>query len=305
MSATSTPFREQVAHRFRDLQDTITRSLEAVASGGRFAEDTWTYERGSGGGRSRVISNDAVFEKGGVNFSAIEGQSLPESALERMQLAPGTPFFATGVSLVIHPQNPHVPTIHMNVRYFEAGDKWWFGGGIDLTPVYPVLEDVVGFHAGLKAVCDRFGPDLYREYKAACDHYFFLPHRNETRGVGGIFFDHLRSDRERDFAFTATVGEAFPGLYIPIVEARRDTPWTEAQRDWQLLRRGRYVEFNLLWDRGTRFGIESGGRTESILMSMPATARWIYDHRPAPGSPEAALLTDFLRPRDWLGLEPA
>lgn len=299
MNGMPSPFARDVADRLRGLQDRITTGLAALAGGGGFLEDVWNYAGGDGGGRTRIIADDPVFEKGGVNWSALQGSVLPASALAHLQAAADTPFFATGVSLVIHPRNPYVPTIHMNVRYFEAGQRAWFGGGIDLTPNYPDAEVAVAFHRGLQQVCEPFGPGVYPAAKAACDRYFALPHRAEMRGIGGIFFDHLGSDPARDLAFTMAVGDAFLELYAPIVTSRRDHPWGERERDWQLHRRGRYVEFNLLWDRGTRFGIESGGRSESILMSLPAEARWTYGHRPHPGSPEAELVEHFLQPRDW------
>lgn len=300
----TTPQASRVTDWLRTLQDQITEGLEAVAAGGRFREDAWSYERGHGGGRTRVIEDDEVFEKGGVNWSGIGGPALPPAALEQMKLAADTPFFATGVSLVIHPRNPQVPTIHMNVRYFEAGPRWWFGGGIDLTPNYPDRRSAIEFHRGLAAVCAPFGDDVYPRLKAACDRYFTLPHRGEMRGIGGVFFDHLQADFDRDFALTRAVGGAFLDLYLPIVLRNRDLPWGERERDWQLHRRGRYVEFNLLWDRGTRFGMESGGRAESILMSLPAEARWTYDYRPAAGSPEEELARDYLQPRDWAAEPP-
>ena len=304
MNGMPSPFARDVAARMQGLQDRITTGLETLAGGGRFHEDRWDYARGKGGGRTRVIEGDAVFEKGGVNWSAIEGAELPAAALARIPAAGGAGFFATGVSLVIHPQNPHVPTIHMNVRYVEAGQQAWFGGGIDLTPNYPDRATAIGFHRGLQQVCEPFGPTVYAEAKAACDRYFSLPHRGEMRGIGGIFFDHLRDDPARNLAFSMAVGDAFLDLYSPIVRRCRDLPWGPQERNWQLLRRGRYVEFNLLWDRGTRFGIESGGRSESILMSLPAEARWSYDFTPPQGSPEAELVEQFLQPRDWASETP-
>ncbi len=298
------PFARDVADRMQGLQDRITAGLESLAGGGRFHEDCWNYDRGKGGGRTRVMEGDTVFEKGGVNWSAIEGAELPAAALERKSAASNEAFFATGVSLVIHPQSPYVPTIHMNVRYVEAGMQAWFGGGIDLTPNYPDRSIAIAFHRGLQAICAPFGPTVYPEAKAACDRYFNLPHRGEMRGIGGIFFDHLSDDPPHNLAFAMAVGDAFLDLYSPIVRGGRDRTWGPRERDWQLLRRGRYAEFNLLWDRGTRFGIESGGRSESILMSLPAEARWSYNRSPAPGSPEAELVEDFLQPRDWASETP-
>jgi coproporphyrinogen III oxidase len=235
-----------------------------------------------------------------VGFSAITGSSLPPSAATQFKIPPGTPFYATGVSLVMHPRNPHVPTIHMNVRYFEAGEVWWFGGGVDVTPYYPVEGQVIGFHRALRDLCARHGRD-YAAWKEACDGYFFLKHRGEARGIGGLFFDHLREDRERDFAWAEALGRAFPDLYRPFL-AGRELPITERERDFQLYRRARYVEFNLLWDRGTLFGLQSGGRTESILLSMPPLAKWAYAWAAEPGSPEAGLTDYFLKPKPWADL---
>ncbi|MCL4694287.1 MAG: oxygen-dependent coproporphyrinogen oxidase [Candidatus Hydrogenedentes bacterium] len=283
---------------FRDIQDRIARFL-VEADGSAYREDRWSYEKGSGGGITRVWEGGPLIEKGGVNFSAIHGESLPASAATQFNIAPNTPFVATGVSLVIHPWNPHVPTIHLNVRYFEAGDLWWFGGGVDLTPYYPVREDVVAFHRALKQLCDACGED-YVTHKKACDEYFFIRHRDETRGVGGLFFDHLRHDKERHYEFVCALGNGFPSLYRPLIERHRDAPYTDAQRDFQCYRRSRYVEFNLVYDRGTLFGLQSGGRIESILMSMPAVAKWRYDWRPEPGTPEAELTEVYLKPQDWL-----
>ena len=287
-----------------DLQDRLCTAL-AAEDGGRFREDSWQREEG-GGGRSRVIEKGRLFEKGGVNFSHVFGERLPPSATASRPELVGRSFHAVGVSWVLHPENPHVPTSHGNVRFFIAEKEgeapvWWFGGGYDLTPYYPVFEDVVHWHRVARDACAPFGEAVYPRYKAWCDDYFTLKHRDETRGVGGLFFDDLNEEGfEASFALQRAVGDSFLDAYLPIVRRRRDTPYGERERDFQLYRRGRYVEFNLVWDRGTLFGLQSGGRTESILMSMPPLARWIYDWHPEPGSPEAAL-DDYLQPRDWLG----
>jgi coproporphyrinogen III oxidase len=282
---------------FRLIQDRIATFL-VDADGTAFREDCWSYEKG-GGGITRIWEDGPLIEKGGVNFSAIHGDDLPASAAMQFNIAPGTSFVATGVSLVIHPWNPQVPTIHLNIRYFEAGSQWWFGGGIDLTPYYPVRSDVVDFHRALKELCETCGED-YAIHKAACDEYFYIRHRNETRGVGGLFFDHLREDKDRHFRFVTSLGDAFASLYRPLIDRHRDAPYTDAQREFQCYRRSRYVEFNLVYDRGTLFGLQSGGRIESILMSMPPVAKWRYDWTPALGSPEAELTEVYLKPQDWL-----
>jgi len=291
------PTADDIQAGFRDVQDRICDFL-AEEDGRRAHEDNWSYTKGSGGGRTRVWEHANLIEKGGVNFSAIRGDSMPSAAATQIQIPPDTPFLATGVSLVIHPWSPHVPTIHMNIRYFEAGEVWWFGGGIDLTPTYPVKAQVIEFHQALKAICDESGYS-YAEHKKNCDEYFFLKHRNEMRGIGGTFFDHLRDDKGKAFNYCLALGRSFPNLYRPFVEGNRDTPYTEAQRDFQLYRRGRYVEFNLIYDRGTIFGLQSQGRTESILMSLPATAHWRYNWHPAPGTPEHELTEFYLKPQDW------
>lgn len=293
----------EIEDGFRLVQDHICGFL-VEHDGTAFAEDRWDYERGSGGGITRTWESAGLIEKGGVNFSAIRGSALPASAATQLQIPESTPFFATGVSLVIHPHHPHVPTIHMNVRYFEAGEVWWFGGGVDLTPYYPVRDQVIGFHKRLKAFCDAHG-EPYDEHKKTCDAYFYLPHRNETRGVGGIFFDHLRNDKARNFAFARDLGRLFPELYGPFIADNRDKSFTPDQRAFQLYRRSRYVEFNLLYDRGTKFGLQSGGRTESILMSLPAVAHWRYNWHPSPGTPEAALTEFYLRPQPWSEMDLA
>ncbi|MGE0434399.1 MAG: oxygen-dependent coproporphyrinogen oxidase [Planctomycetota bacterium] len=302
MSDTRHDRRQLVADGFRALQDAICARLEALDGKATFHEDAWQHTHG-GGGRTRVIGDGAVFEKGGVNFSAVEGAELPPSIAEKQPAAAGHPFFATGISLVIHPRNPHVPTVHMNCRYFEAGPVWWFGGGSDLTPCYPVEEDVVHFHRTLKAACDATDPAWHAEFKKWCDEYFHIKHRKEQRGVGGIFFDYLgaeRGDFSRLHAFAAATGRAFLDAYAPIVERRKDDAWTDAERWFQQVRRGRYVEFNLVYDRGTLFGLQTGGRIESILMSLPPEVRWVYDYQPEPGSREAELTTKWLQPRDWV-----
>ncbi|MCH7958790.1 MAG: oxygen-dependent coproporphyrinogen oxidase [Candidatus Hydrogenedentes bacterium] len=282
---------------FREVQTHITDFL-VEADGQPFREDKWDYDKGPGGGITRVWEHSTLLEKGGVNFSAIHGASLPASAATQFKIPEGTPFLATGVSMVLHPWNPHIPTVHMNIRYFEAGERWWFGGGIDMTPYYPVKAQVIEYHQALKAICDESG-EPYALHKKQCDEYFFLTHRDEMRGVGGTFFDHLQDDKEKHYAYCKNLGLAFPNLYRPFVEANRDRRHTDAEREFQLYRRGRYVEFNLVYDRGTLFGLQSKGRTESILMSLPATAHWRYDWHPEPGTPEAELTDFFLKPQDW------
>ena len=286
------------------LQDNICRQLEQADGSGRFIEDSWTREEG-GGGRSRVLRNGTVIEQGGVNFSHVYGAAMPASATAHRPELAGRSFEAMGVSLVIHPHNPHVPTSHANVRFFiaekEGADPvWWFGGGFDLTPFYPVEEDCRHWHQVSKDLCEPFGEDVYPKYKEWCDRYFYLKHRNETRGVGGLFFDDLNDwPFERCFAFMKAVGEGYLDAYLPIIARRKDTPYGEDERQFQLYRRGRYVEFNLVYDRGTLFGLQTGGRTESILMSMPPLARWEYDWQPEAGSREARLQA-FLVPRSWV-----
>ncbi len=288
------------------LQNRIVAELEHIDGRARFAEDAWEREAG-GGGRSRVLRDGAVFEQAGVNFSHVYGAEMPPSATKHRPELAGREFQAVGISLVLHPLNPYVPTTHANFRYFVAGEGsespvWWFGGGYDLTPYYPFLDDVVHWHRTAKAACDTLGPDVYERFKAWCDEYFFLRHRNETRGVGGLFFDDLNEpDFSACFSFVRAAGDSFMRAYAPIVERRRRHRYGERQRNFQLYRRGRYVEFNLLYDRGTLFGLQSGGRTESILMSLPPLVRWEYDWQPAPGSDEVRLYRDYLRPRDWLG----
>jgi len=289
--------RNDIKTAFRSVQDGICAFLSAEDK--PYREDVWNYGNGGGGGVTRVWEEGPLLEKGGVGFSAIEGTSLPPSAATQFKIPPGTPFFATGVSLVLHPRNPHVPTVHMNIRFFEAGDVWWFGGGVDLTPYYPAEDQVIAFHRALRGLCAGHGRN-HAAYKEACDAYFHLKHRGEARGVGGLFFDHLRDDKARDMAFVEALGRAFPDLYRPFLSGR-DRPMSDRQRDFQLYRRSRYVEFNLLQDRGTLFGLQSGGRTESILMSMPPLAKWIYGFQAEPGSDEERLTEYFLKPKDWAG----
>ncbi|MDP5293564.1 oxygen-dependent coproporphyrinogen oxidase [Oceanimonas sp. CHS3-5] len=287
-----------------ELQDHICRQLEQADGTGRFKEDSWTREEG-GGGRSRVLCDGAVIEQGGVNFSHVHGDAMPASATAHRPELAGRSFEAMGVSLVIHPRNPHVPTSHANVRFFiaekdGADPVWWFGGGFDLTPFYPVEEDCRHWHRVSKDLCEPFGEDVYPKYKEWCDRYFYLKHRDETRGVGGLFFDDLNDwPFEQCFAFMQAVGQGYLDAYLPIIERRKDTPYGETERQFQLYRRGRYVEFNLVYDRGTLFGLQTGGRTESILMSMPPLARWEYNWQPEAGTNEARL-QEFLVPRDWV-----
>jgi coproporphyrinogen III oxidase len=298
------PRPDAVAGYLADLQDRLTAALEGDDGGARFQEDAW--ERPDGGhGRTRVLAGGDLFERAGVAFSHLSGEALPAAASARRPDLAGRRFQAAGVSLVLHPRNPYVPTSHCNVRFFlaespGAASVWWFGGGFDLTPCYGFAEDAVAWHRAARQVCAPFGEDVYPRFKRWCDEYFYLRHRGEARGVGGIFFDDLDEwGFERTFAFLRAVGDAFLPAYLPIARRRRSTPWGERQRQFQLHRRGRYVEFNLLYDRGTLFGLQSGGRPESILMSLPPLVRWSYDWRPEPGSPEAALRDDFLRPRPW------
>ena len=287
-----------------DLQDRICSALREL-DGAPFREDAWTREEG-GGGRSRVLENGTLFEKAGINFSKVYGANLPVSATAHRPELAGRDFEAMGVSLVIHPRNPYVPTSHANVRFFiarkpDADPVWWFGGGFDLTPYYGFEEDAVHWHQTAQAACAPFGNDVYPRYKKWCDDYFVIKHRNEPRGIGGLFFDDLNADGfERSFAFMRSVGDHYLPAYIPIVERRSQLPYGDKERDFQLYRRGRYVEFNLVYDRGTLFGLQSGGRTESILMSLPPQVSWRYDWHPEPNTPEARLYDVFLKPRDWL-----
>jgi coproporphyrinogen III oxidase len=280
-------------------------ALEKTDGEQQFRHDRWTRAAG-GGGESSVLAGGGVFEQAGVGFSHVFGREMPPSATRSRPELAGRGFQAMGVSLVLHPSNPHVPTTHGNFRFFAAdeggGDPvWWFGGGFDLTPYYPVHEDVLHWHRTAREACAGFGDGTYERFKKWCDEYFWLAHRNETRGVGGLFFDDLNDGGfDHSFAFTRSVGAAFLSAYLPIVEARRNEPYGEREREFQLYRRGRYVEFNLLYDRGTLFGLQSGGRTESILMSLPPRVRWVYGWKPEPGSAEDRLYKDYLRPRDWL-----
>lgn len=302
------PDSNAVRNYLLSLQDTICSRLEAVDGAAEFVRDSWDRPQG-GGGTTRVITDGRVFEKGGVNFSEVTGDSMPASATAHRPHLAGAPWQAMGVSLVIHPTNPHVPTSHANVRFFIATPKdadpvYWFGGGYDLTPYYGVEEDCVHWHETAKAACDPFGSDIYSRFKHWCDDYFYLPHRDEPRGVGGLFFDdHNTGDFDRDFAFMRSVGDSYIEAYEPIVRRRMNQSYSDQQREFQLYRRGRYVEFNLVYDRGTLFGLQSGGRTESILMSLPPLARWDYNRVAEPGSEEARLTEFFLAGRDWLGIE--
>lgn len=296
--------KEAVKEYLLGLQDSICAQLGAVDSG-QWREDRWVREEG-GGGRSRVLADGAIIEKGGVNFSHVFGTEMPASATQHRPELAGRRFEAMGVSLVIHPQNPHAPTSHANVRFFIAEKEgaepvWWFGGGYDLTPYYGNEEDCRHWHQTAKSVCDPFSEDYYSRFKSWCDDYFYLKHRSEPRGIGGLFFDDFNElGFEQSFAFMRSVGDSFSSAYIPILERRHKIAFSEDQRQFQLYRRGRYVEFNLVWDRGTLFGLQTGGRTESILMSLPPLVRWEYDWTPEPGSAEAELYTKYLIHRDWV-----
>jgi coproporphyrinogen III oxidase len=300
---------EQHIERVRDsllmLQDTICSALERADGNNRFLEDSWIRDEG-GGGRSRVMEEGAVFEKAGVNFSHVFGSQLPPSATAARPELAGRHFQAMGVSLVIHPRNPYIPTSHANVRFFiaqkeDAAPVWWFGGGFDLTPYYGFVEDAQHWHRQCRDACIPFGEEIYPRYKRWCDEYFYLKHRSEPRGIGGLFFDDLNEGGfEHCFAFMQSVGNHYLPAYLPIVERRKDTAYGERERDFQAYRRGRYVEFNLVYDRGTLFGLQSGGRTEAILMSLPPIVKWRYDWHPEPASAEAELYDVFLKPADWL-----
>ncbi|MDP1520791.1 oxygen-dependent coproporphyrinogen oxidase [Porticoccus litoralis] len=288
-----------------ELQNRICEGLQAEDGGSCFQEDSWVREEG-GGGRSRVITGGAVFEKGGVNFSHVHGNQLPPSATAARPELAGRSFEAMGVSLVMHPENPYVPTSHANVRFFIAekeGEQpvWWFGGGYDLTPYYGNQEDCQHWHRTAKAACEPFGEEIYPRFKQWCDDYFYLKHRSEPRGVGGLFFDDFNEPGfEQSFALMRAVGDSYLDAYRPIVQRRKGATWGEREREFQLYRRGRYVEFNLVYDRGTLFGLQTGGRTESILMSLPPLVRWEYNWQPEPNSPEAELYEIYLQPRDWV-----
>jgi coproporphyrinogen III oxidase len=293
-----------VKRYLNDLHDRITAAVEAIDAA-KFRRDSWTRPEG-GGGETRILSDGTVFERAGVSFSHVFGVKMPPSASNLRPEIAGAPFEAMGLSLVFHPRNPHAPTTHCNVRFLVASPSagpavWWFGGGFDLTPYYPYDEDVLHWHRMARHACAPFGSEIYEKYKAWCDRYFFLPHRNETRGIGGLFFDDLNeAGFEQSFGLLRSVGDHFLPAYMPIVDRRKDQAYGDRERQFQLYRRGRYVEFNLVYDRGTLFGLQSRGRTESILMSMPPLVRWNYDWRPEPGSPEARLYEEFLHPRDYL-----
>jgi coproporphyrinogen III oxidase len=304
------PTKEEIRDWFTQLQQDICTQLEATDGKGEFISDVW-QRPGGGGGVSRILTDGKVIEKGGVNFSAVHGKA-PEAVIKMLNLSEkdDPEFFATGVSIVIHPFNPMVPIIHMNVRYFEIvsskseSNTWWFGGGIDLTPHYVIEEDAKYFHKQLKTVCDKHHPSYFPTFKKWADDYFFIKHRNETRGVGGIFFDYLKSDgfsKEERFNFIKDVGTAFAPVYTHLMKKNNDLPFTDAEKDWQFLRRGRYVEFNLVWDRGTKFGLDTDGRTESILMSLPPRAQWTYNHQPKQNSKEYKTLSYLKKGIDWIG----
>jgi coproporphyrinogen III oxidase len=301
----NTPDIKAVSDYLLGLQDRICQALEQVDQQNVFREDQWKREEG-GGGRSRVLEEGAVFEKAGINFSHVHGRQMPASATAHRPELAGRSFEALGVSLVIHPRNPYVPTSHANVRFFIAekpGSEpvWWFGGGFDLTPYYGYREDAVHWHKTARNACQPFGDDVYPRFKKWCDEYFYLKHRAEPRGIGGLFFDDFNEPGFNDsFAFMRSVGDHYIPAYVPIVERRMHQPYTDRQREFQLYRRGRYVEFNLVYDRGTLFGLQTGGRTESILMSLPPLVAWHYDWKPETGTPEAELYEVFLKPADWV-----
>ncbi|EHQ51259.1 coproporphyrinogen III oxidase [Ectothiorhodospira sp. PHS-1] len=305
MTGTASPRIEPVLDYFRGLQDRICQVLADRDPSAAWVDDAWTREEG-GGGRSRVMRRGAIFEQAGINFSHVSGRNLPPTATAHRPALAGRRFQAAGVSLVIHPLNPHVPSSHANVRFFLAEKEgeapvWWFGGGFDLTPYYGHDEDCIHWHAHARTLCTPFGEGVHARFKQWCDEYFYLKHRREHRGIGGLFFDDLNEwGFERCFEFVRGVGDGYLPGYLPIVDRRHGTPYTQAQRDFQLYRRGRYVEFNLLHDRGTLFGLQSGGRTESILMSLPPLVRWEYNYQAPPGSPEAQLLERYLTPREWV-----
>lgn len=299
---------ERSREAFATLQATLQNNLQLLDTEVICREDCWEREEG-GGGKTLAFSNGSIVEKGGVNFSAVHGKSLPPSATQGRPELEGSGFRAMGVSVVFHPENPFLPTGHANVRYFEASPDgkepvWWFGGGFDLTPYYPVMEDVVFWHKKAKEVCDKYGTQHYQRFKKWCDEYFYLPHRKETRGVGGLFFDdYCEGGFEKSLSFVKEIGSVFGEAYLEILSRGKDKPFTERHRKFQKYRRGRYVEFNLVYDRGTHFGLQSGGRTESILMSLPPQVEWRYHWVPEKNSEEANLYENFLKPRDWLGLD--
>ncbi|MGV7960698.1 oxygen-dependent coproporphyrinogen oxidase [Photorhabdus tasmaniensis] len=301
----NTPNVNKIKSFFLSLQNEICQQLEQADGKGKFIEQCWQREDG-GGGRSRIMKEGAIFEQAGANFSHVSGTMLPSSATAHRPELTGRNYQAMGVSLVIHPSNPYIPTSHANVRFFIAEKEgeapvWWFGGGFDLTPYYGFEEDAIHWHTTARNICQPYGETLYQKYKKWCDNYFYIKHRNEARGIGGLFFDDLNTpDFEHCFHFTQDIGKGFLSAYLPIVEKRKSILWSERERQFQLYRRGRYVEFNLVWDRGTLFGLQSGGRTESILMSMPPLVRWEYDYHPEPGSAEAALYIDFLPVKNWI-----
>ena len=299
---------ENVSTYFLGLQDRISHALEAEDGVVQFSEDSWVRELG-GGGQSRVLSEGAVFEKAGINFSDIRGNELPDSATAKRPHLAGARFRAMGLSLVTHPRNPHVPTSHMNLRFFcaepvDSEPVWWFGGGFDLTPYYGQIEDAIHWHRTARAACQPYGTELYPELKQNCDEYFYLPHRDEPRGIGGIFFDDYNEGGfESAFSLTKSVGNHFLQAYQPIVARRKNRAYSEAERQFQIYRRGRYVEFNLIYDRGTLFGLQSNGRSESILMSLPPVVRWDYNYLPQLGTAEAELYEVFLKPKNWADLK--
>lgn len=295
--------KEIIADWFKELQDLICNQLELADGKGRFTEDAWLREAG-GGGRTRILQGGNIIEKGGVAFSAVHGPT-PEKILETLQLDKAD-FFASGVSIVLHPENPMVPIIHMNVRYFEMSNGvWWFGGGIDLTPHYVIDEDAQYFHQQLKATCNKHDTDYYNKFKNWADDYFYIKHRKESRGVGGIFFDHLNTqssgkNKETLFEFVKDVGRLFPVVYTHLMKKNESLPYGKNEKNWQMLRRGRYVEFNLVWDKGTKFGLDTDGRTESILMSLPPIANWAYNHKPEADSPEGITLGKLKKGVEWV-----
>jgi len=299
--------KENIGDSFRSLQDEICHAIETTDQKGKFKEDAWHHHSG-GGGRTRVLTDGRILEKGGVNFSEVQGKTSP-ALQKQLNLSEEADYFATGVSIVMHPLSPQVPIIHMNVRYFEMSNGiWWFGGGIDLTPHYIVPAQAQWFHQQLESVCRAFDENAYEEYKTWADRYFYLPHRQETRGVGGIFFDYLSTDKlgkskEEIHQFVLQVGKSFAPIYTHLMTINADKPYTESEKQWQYVRRGRYVEFNLVWDRGTKFGLETNGRTESILMSLPPTAQWHYDFQIEPGSPEDHTNSLLRQGVNWLSME--